>query len=167
MSVEWMADEFFWRHVEFGENCWLWTGAKRSRGYGNVGRKAGGRQRNAGAHRVAYEAIVGPVPEGLVLDHLCRNTLCVRPDHLEPVTTRENLLRGVSPSAERARQTHCREGHPLSGANLAFERGGRSRRCLKCRQRNEQMRTPRRRCAVCHKKRVAPCCGGPLREWEG
>jgi HNH endonuclease len=81
------VQERFWEKVEQGEGCWLWTGAI-DRGYGQF--VWNGRKR---AHRVAYELIIGPIPEGLELDHLCRNKSCVRPEHLEPVTKAENIRR--------------------------------------------------------------------------
>ena len=86
-------------------------------------------------HRVAYEAAVGPIPEGLQLDHLCRNTLCTNPAHLEPVTCRENLLRGNTLQAANAAKTHCPYGHPYAGENLRVRRlksGGLGRSCREC-----------------------------------
>lgn len=86
----------FWSYVFFHEDgCWEWTGAKTAAGYGQFTR------RKEYAHRHAYEDLVGPIPEGLVIDHLCRNPSCVNPDHLEPVTQRENIRRGTSPLADR------------------------------------------------------------------
>lgn len=118
--------ERFWRRVEKSDSCWNWVG-HASGGYGRI-RHDGTRVQ---AHRYAYETLVGPIPEGLQLDHLCRNRMCVNPDHLEPVTPRINYLRGVSPMAEQARQTHCRKAaHPLSGANLRVKRGRRE--CVAC-----------------------------------
>lgn len=73
-------------------DCWLWTGTMSRTGYGRV--SIGGRE--IGAHRAVYEALVGPVPDGMQLDHLCRVTQCVNPDHLEPVTIGENIRRGHS-----------------------------------------------------------------------
>lgn len=78
--------------VDSGGQCWPWVGAKNSRGYGQV--TLPGHRTASLAHRVVYEWLVSPIPEGLEIDHLCCNRLCVRPDHLEPVTHRENLARG-------------------------------------------------------------------------
>lgn len=82
------------------------------------------------AHRYSYTLLVGPIPYGLGIDHLCRVHLCVRPDHLEPVTTRVNTLRGLSPSAGNAIKTHCSRGHELTGPNLY--RWKNHRRCVTC-----------------------------------
>lgn len=114
------------------DDCIVWWGAVQPDGYG-VWPSSGGRyhRRRPYAHRVIYEETLGPIPAGLTLDHLCRNRTCVNPSHLEPVTNRENILRGESLSARRARQTECYRGHPLSGENL-YSWGGR-RYCRKCR----------------------------------
>lgn len=118
----------FWRRVNRTDDCWLWTGTP-SGSYGRI-RVNGVRVQ---AHRFAYTEIAGRhIPDGLHLDHLCRNRLCVNPDHLEPVTHRENCLRGVSPAAQQARQTECSQGHPLAGDNLHVRRG--KRECKTCRR---------------------------------
>lgn len=85
-------EERFWRLVEKGDpsSCWIWTGKKGSKGYG-LAHVDGGRQ--AQAHRVAYELLVGPIPDGLEIDHTCNVRPCVNPDHLEPVTHAENVRR--------------------------------------------------------------------------
>lgn len=107
--------------------CWLWTRSCNGKGYAEI--KLAGRRH--GVHRLAYELLVGPVPEGLVLDHLCRVRRCVNPDHLEPVTNRENLLRGEGASAKNAAKTHCPAGHPYDEANTILRPRG-SRRCRAC-----------------------------------
>lgn len=108
--------------------CWLWTGATYPAGYGKTGVDG----RTLLAHRVSYELFVGPIPEGLQLDHLCRVRNCVNPAHLEPVTAAENTLRGNGPAAVNARKSSCVRGHPLSGNNLYVCPRGR-RECRKCR----------------------------------
>jgi hypothetical protein len=121
--------------------CSLWTGAKSSGGRHGAVSIDGKRMP---AHRAAWVLAGRELPDGLDLDHLCKVTLCVRIDHLEPKTHRENVLCGDAPSAANARKTHCPKGHPLSGANLFIEAGG-GRRCITCkRDRNrEAMRRKR------------------------
>ena len=132
----------FWEKVALDPNgCWVWTGATNDGGYGQL-RTDGVTQY---AHRLAYETFVGPIPDGLQIDHLCRTRLCVNPAHLEAVTQRENILRGVSTSAQRARMTHCIAGHPLSGGNLYIRPDGKGRHCRICqRRRNRETRHRRR-----------------------
>ena len=85
------------------------------------------------AHRVVYEWLVDQIPSGLTLDHLCRVRDCVRPDHLEPVTMRENLMRGSTFVARNAAKTHCPSGHPYTGVNLYLNPQG-GRECRACRR---------------------------------
>ena len=97
-------------------DCWVWTGARTGANYG-VTRWEGSLQ---GVHRVIYMTLVGPIPAGLHLDHLCRNTGCVNPDHLEPVTVKENNRRGILAQVNRdraAKQTHCKQGHEYTPEN--------------------------------------------------
>lgn len=84
-------------------------------------------------HRLAWEEVRGPIPAGLVIDHLCRNRACYRIDHLEVVTQRENILRGEGATAVHARKTQCPQGHPYSGPNLYVEPSTGKRRCRTCR----------------------------------
>lgn len=119
--------------------CWLWTAGERG-GYGRVRwRDAAGRNVNSPAHRVVYELLKAPIPSGLDIDHRCRNTYCVNPDHLEPVTPRENTLRGFGPSSLNAKKTECPKGHPLSGDNLYVKPDGR-RVCRTCKSAEQQSR---------------------------
>ncbi len=83
-----------------------------------------------------YEQLVGPIPPGLHLDHLCRNTSCVNPDHLEPVTVAENVLRGVGITAQNAQRTHCRRGHKFTAQNT-YRHGGK-RHCRICRMQRQR-----------------------------
>ena len=118
-------EERFWSKVRSDDSgCWLWTGHTR-RGYG--GFRDG---REVAAHRWAYERCVGPIPDGLQLDHLCRTRACVRPAHMEPVTARENILRGAGLAAQRARATHCPKGHEYTAANTYAR--NRHRYCKRC-----------------------------------
>jgi len=108
--------------------CWIWT-AWLSDGYGLI--KNDGR--TIIAHRLAYELYKGPIPDGLELDHLCRNRCCVNPDHLEPVTRQANILRGMGLCAENAKKTHCSNGHPYDEKNTYVRKrvsGGRA--CRTC-----------------------------------
>jgi hypothetical protein len=115
---------------EFADDgCWSWTAWRDKHGYGRV---SVGSVRKL-AHRVVYELCVGPIPGGLELDHLCRNRACINPDHLEPVTHHENLMRGDGVSARNARKTHCPRGHALSGNNLYVDPKG-DRECRTCRR---------------------------------
>ena len=107
--------------------CWEWTAWRHHSGYGVFYE---GRKQRA-AHRIGYQLYVGPIPEGLELDHLCRNRGCVNPEHLEPVTHRENTLRGESEPAKNARMTECPKGHKLQGDNLIRMKDGR-RQCRIC-----------------------------------
>lgn len=122
----------FWQKVHKTETCWLWAGAAGGDaegghyGYLNV---AGKVER---AHRFAYELLVGPVPDGMVLDHLCRVRLCVNPAHLEPVTDRINNLRG-----DRGGRTECKHGHAFTAENTIWRRGRygyQQRECRACRR---------------------------------
>jgi len=114
-------------------SCWLWTGAGTGNGYG----KFWVFPRMVPAHRYAYEFCVGPIPEGLEIDHLCRVRNCVNPDHLEPVTHRENILRGETIMAKNAAQTHCKNGHPFDEANTYHYRG--FRHCRECRRQHKRL----------------------------
>lgn len=94
--------------------CWLWVGGCKDSGHGVFWLDSMSRQ----AHRVAYEALIGDIDDGLELDHLCRVRCCVYPLHLEPVTKYVNTMRGDGPSALAARQLTCVRGHPLSPENI-------------------------------------------------
>ncbi len=127
----------FWAHVDKSGpgGCWIWKAAKSIGGYGRfrTGSLANKTRRHEYAHRVAYQLCVGPIPGELQLDHLCRVRACVRPDHLEPVSCRENLLRGDTITAACAAKTHCPMGHAYAGANLLVWSDGQ-RRCRECRR---------------------------------
>jgi hypothetical protein len=108
-----------------GSGCWPWLAATTN-GYG----VAWDGDRQVPAHRLMYELLVGPIPAGLELDHLCRNHGCVRPDHLEPVSHAENVRRGES-GAHQRRKTHCPQGHEYTEENTYQYRGWRV--CRQCR----------------------------------
>ncbi len=127
-----------WSLIERTATCWIWHGPLDRDGYGRyhggVGKAANGHP--VRAHRWVYETLRGPIPTGFTLDHLCRNPGCVRPDHLEAVTMKENLARGRGVGALNAAKTHCHAGHPLSGDNLRGSAGCRvCRTCIRETQR--------------------------------
>lgn len=115
--------------------CWIWQRALTHDGYGFI--SVNGKLRRA--IRVAYEEFIGPIPEGLTLDHGCRVRACVNPFHVTPITNRENVLKGVGPSAVHARKTHCIRNHEFTPENTIQQKNGR--RCRACT--NEQARARR------------------------
>jgi hypothetical protein len=122
--------------------CWISNRAAHSNGYTKIGYLG----QTWLTHRFSYTVFIGDIPDGLQLDHLCRQRACCNPEHLEPVTCRENLLRGDTLTAKEAAQTHCKEGHPLSGPNL-YVRPDRtkSRGCKTCRNASTRKSVERRR----------------------
>lgn len=128
------VEEYFWYRVDFSGKCWIWTKAKDSSGYGTLA----WRGKTRGAHRVAFKLAYGYLPDkNYQLDHLCRNRLCVRPSHLEIVTSRQNTLRGSGLSAIYARRSHCSRGHLYTETNTLWHvtKGRRpARRCKECRK---------------------------------
>lgn len=123
--------ERFWNKVmpEPNSGCWLWIGSTEGGGYGNV--RFNGPTRKA--HRVSFEMLVGEIPDGLELDHLCRVRCCVNPLHLEPVTHAENVRRGES-GLRQSNRTHCPSGHAYEGDNLKIVGG--ERYCVECLRRH-------------------------------
>lgn len=118
------------------EDCWEWIGAKNETGYGkfNLLGKA------VRAHRFGYQAFVGPIPDGLVLDHVCRNPGCVNPIHLRAVTQRENTLSGHGIMAGFAKQSHCKRGHLFDERNTRSAKHGNGRYCRTCAKDRERVR---------------------------
>jgi hypothetical protein len=132
------AAERFWEKVTKTAGCWLWTGARTTAGYGLFNPTS---RKPVYAHRYAFALIKGPVPGGKQLDHLCRNPGCVNPDHLEPVTNRENSLRGLNPNVIAHLEKRCRKGHALTPENT-YVNGG-------------NYRPGQARCKLCHKAYAA------------
>jgi hypothetical protein len=122
-----------------GQGCWTWDGFLR-KGYGCAADEAG---RDSKVHRMVYRLLVGPIPKGLTLDHLCRNRACVRPSHLEPVTNQENALRGFGVGVLNARKTHCLRGHEFTPENTRLRRGARE--CRQCGRSRVDLRQGRQR----------------------
>lgn len=129
-----LTDRFWVKVTKSSEGCWLWTGARNSRGYGQWA--VGGRSRSV--HRIAYEALVGPIPDGLTIDHLCRVKTCCNPEHLEAVTGAENSRRHA------ATITSCPRGHEYTPENT-YRNGAGHRYCRECYLSAHRVQHPDRR----------------------
>lgn len=132
-----LVDRFAARALSRGDGCWEWIGFHDRLGYARIQVGRSGWM----AHRIAYETFIGPIPDGLELDHLCRNRGCVNPTHLEPVTHLENMRRGL-----HANKTQCPRGHPYDAENT-LHRDGR-RWCRICVRANANRRARARRMAA-------------------
>ena len=116
----------FWDKVAvMPDGCWDWTAYRNRDGYGQFAGEG-----NSLAHRVSYAGLVAPIPNGLQIDHLCRNRSCVNPSHLEVVTLQENTRRGLKEELK----THCPQGHPYEGDNLYLHSKTGWRQCHTCRR---------------------------------
>lgn len=122
LSPRFCVPEDLGRSIEESDGCWLWTGATSS-GYG-VMKRVG---RSMYVHRALYELLVGPIPDGLHIDHLCRTTQCCNPAHLEPVTPQENNRR-------RPTKTHCAQGHLFTPESTYIRPDTGTRQCATCQQ---------------------------------
>lgn len=128
----------FWSKVNktnSTDDCWIWNGPFRSSDktkYGIFFTYNNGKQITNGAHRYIYEQLIGTIPNGLVIDHLCNTPSCVNPNHLNATTQKENVLRSNGLSAKNARKTHCPQGHPYDEINTSVSKTNGSRTCRKC-----------------------------------
>ena len=113
--------------VDATTGCWKWVGSSNGRGYGEMRDKDGKRY----AHRISYTLFKGDIPEGFVIDHLCRTPCCVNPAHLEAVSFRTNVIRGTGWAARHAAKTHCPHGHEYSAENTHITSRG-FRQCRAC-----------------------------------
>ncbi len=135
------------------DGCWLWIGGKYWDGYGLVNFTSPRTTRRA--HRVVYETVRGPIPKGLVTDHLCRVRYCVNPQHIEIVSIRENLLRGETSTARNAAVTHCPQGHPYDDEHMFMYNGSRCcRACVNARNRAYRHKHSERLKQYCKEWRV-------------
>lgn len=119
---------FLSRYVVLENGCWEWHHSKNYKGYGKFWYPGG-----ASAHKFSYLLNIGPVPDGLVLDHICRKRDCVNPGHLRPITAAMNTLIGDGMGARHARQTHCKNGHPFSSENTRVYKLRNGRKVRACR----------------------------------
>lgn len=151
------------KFTESPSGCWEWNAAIDAAGYGRFSVRIGPTRadyRMKLAHRVSYETFVGPIPDGLDIDHLCRNRKCVNPEHLEPVTRSENLRRSPLMGAASLAKTHCPGGHEYSGDNTRVNKSG-SRSCRVCeRARNRE----KARAGVYNPPTPCQSCGKVLRK---
>jgi hypothetical protein len=128
------AAERFWEKVAPAGTCWEWTASCDKNGHGQFTPRHG---KSVRAHRFAYEEMVGPIPEGLVLDHLCRNRPCVNPDHLDPVPQRVNAQRGRT-GYNTPKRSQCNQGHPFP--EHAQYRSTGTRYCKTCQNAKQRER---------------------------
>lgn len=116
-AVRPLRERFEENAIKSQDGCWEWSGSHDRAGYPRLGVRRDGTKTTVGAHRLAYEFYVGPIPDGLVIDHLCRNPGCVNPEHLEAVTNLVNFMRGQHRSAVTARENKCQRGHEFTPEN--------------------------------------------------
>jgi hypothetical protein len=130
-----------WKFVNKTDSCWVWTGSKSRQGYGQFTVN----YKNWRVHRLSYWLKNGNLPDILVLDHLCRNKLCVNPDHLELVTNKENVMRGIGVTAKNARKTHCKRGHRFTPQTIYVPPKWQTiRACKLCRAETQRIRIAKR-----------------------
>ena len=140
-AIDYLDDKVikrFWDKVDIKgkDECWEWKASDNGTGYGKFYLKGWQNSEFIYAHRVSYILYYGKIPKNYEIDHLCRNRICVNPQHLEAVLGKINILRGISCSAQNARKTHCIKGHLLSDENLYHLGEGEKRICKICRKEN-------------------------------
>lgn len=137
--------QYFINRVQKTDTCWIWVGTLTAKGYGRFTR---GRKMRERAHRWAYEYFVGPIPEGLTIDHLCKVKACVNPQHLEAVTSEENIARYHNGRADLYdwQNGKCKKGHDLAVVGYR-ERPKKGRECMGCR-REASKRAYTKKCAT-------------------
>lgn len=119
--------------------CWVWMDAPMPNGYGRIFVSKTPTRIETYAHRLSYQLLVGPIPDGLTIDHLCRNRMCVNPDHLEPVTHQVNFFRGMHPSSIVSRSDFCSKGHERTEANVYVTPAG-YKQCRVCNRQHASRR---------------------------
>lgn len=137
------APERFWEKVDFSGDCWLWMAGRQSGGYGSFWDA----ESVVKAHRYSYSLLVGTIPEGLTLDHLCRVRHCVNPDHLEPVTHVVNVQRGFGMNRRNVEKTHCKRGHEFTLENTLPNGKSGWRKCRTCARASAAARCSKRAAA--------------------
>lgn len=142
--------ERFFDRLVIGDGCWTLDGKPDKDGYTRIRDK---KNSAVYGHRFSYEFFIGKISDGLCIDHLCRNRACVNPSHLDPVSLKENNLRGVGPAAWNAVKSKCIRGHTLGPS------GGRQRTCRRCTNSLARDRAARERAMRGVKPRALSYCG--------
>jgi hypothetical protein len=136
-----VIDRFWSKVIRITDSCWIWKGALKDDGYAQFWISNQHPPHQEYIHRFVYEITKGSIPDGLAIDHLCRNRACPNPDHLEAVSSKENVLRGIGITAVNSRKTHCKHGHLLTAENIyVYDKGRVCKLCLKDREKQYKMK---------------------------
>lgn len=131
MSTRRLTDvQRFWLKVSKTHSCWNWMGCRNALGYGFFYTN----KHTVSAHRFSYELLKDKIPKNMIIDHLCRNRSCVNPEHMEVVTQRENVLRGLTIPAINSKKTQCVHGHSYTPQNTFYRKVSGKRECRTCQQ---------------------------------